>query len=85
MVREFEYTSNNGTTRTRKVFVMKDTQRYLEGIDLSLLSDEEANTITSMYKDVLPATDGDDKLVLEGFNPAWNKAYRQYVKCKIKS
>ena len=82
MVKEFIYTSSNGT-KQRKVFVIRETDKYLEGRDLNLLSEDDANFITSTYKDFVPFTNKDQKISLEGFNPSWNKAYRNFVKSKI--
>jgi hypothetical protein len=83
MVKEFSYTSNKGT-RDRKIFVIKETDHYLEGIDLTLLTQEDADFITSKYKDFKPLTSRDEKITLEEFNPIWNKAYRQFSKSKIR-
>lgn len=83
MIKEFSYTSNKGT-RDRKVFVIKENDHYLEGIDLTLLTQEDADFITSKYKDFKPLTSRDEKITLEGFNPIWNKAYRQFSKSKIR-
>lgn len=82
MIKEFSYTSSKGT-RDRKIFVIKENDNYLEGIDLSLLTTEDADFITSTYKDFKPLTSREDKVELEGFNPAWNQAYRQFSKSKI--
>jgi hypothetical protein len=82
MVREFVYTSSNGT-KSRKVFVIKENDAYIGGIDLNILSPEDADTITKLYKDVVPTSDFKTKITLEGFNPDWVKAYRQYSKSKI--
>jgi len=84
MIREFTYTSSNGT-RPRKVFVIKENDKYIGGIDLSLLTHEDANTITKLYKDYVPTSDFKTKIALDGFNPDWVKAYRQYSKNKIKN
>lgn len=84
MIREFTYTSSNGT-KDRKVFVIKENAAYIGGIDLNLLPQDEADTISKMYKDVVPTSDFKSKIELEGFNPAWNKAYRQFSKNKIQS
>ena len=82
MVREFVYTSSNGT-KPRKVFVIKENDAYIGGIDLNLLSQDDADTITKLYKDVVPTSDFKTKITLDGFNPDWVKAYRQYSKSKI--
>ena len=82
MVREFVYTSSNGT-KPRKVFVIKENDAYIGGIDLNLLSPDDADTITKLYKDVVPTSDFKTKITLDGFNPDWVKAYRQYSKSKI--
>lgn len=83
MVREFSYTSNSGT-KDRKVFVIRETESYIEGLDLSLLEEDSVNTILSTYKDFVPVTDKDTKVVLDNYNTAWNRAYRHYSKNKIK-
>lgn len=82
MVKEFMYTSHNGT-KLRKVFVIRENAHYIEGIDLSLVSENDAKTITTKYKDVHPVSSRDEKVMLDDFNPAWNKAYRQFAKHKI--
>ena len=82
MIREFVYTSSNGT-KPRKVFVIKENDTYIGGIDLNLLSSDDADTIMKLYKDVVPTSDFKTKISLEGFNPIWAKAYRQYSKNKI--
>ena len=83
MVREFVYTSSNGT-KSRKIFVIKENDSYIGGIDLNLLSEEDADTITKLYKDFVPTSDFNSKVVLEGFNQSWMKAYRQFIKRNIK-
>jgi hypothetical protein len=85
MIKEFNYTSSKGTN-VRKVFVIKEGKSYLEGIDLTLLSEEDASLITERYKDFIPVdTNNKDKILLDEFNTSWNKAYRRFVKCKINS
>lgn len=83
MVKEFTYTSSSGT-KARKVLVLKESANFIEGLDLNLLSAEDAAFVENNYKDVVPITDYSTKVKLEGFNPAWNKAYRQFSKVKIK-
>lgn len=82
MIKEFTYTSSNGT-KSRKVFVIKENDVYIGGLDLNLLSEEDASTISNIYKDVIPTSDFKSKVALEGFNPDWMKAYRQFSKSKI--
>lgn len=82
MIKEFTYTSNSGT-RNRKIFVIKENDSYIEGLDLSMLPLEDVDYITDTYKDFKPLANRSDKVVLDGFNPAWNKAYRQFSKNKI--
>lgn len=84
MIKEFSYTSSKGTLN-RRVFVIKENDKYIEGIDLNLLSPEEADIISKQYKDVVPTSNFKAKVALDGFNPAWNKAYRQFSKSKINS
>lgn len=82
MIKEFSYTSANGT-KSRKVFVIKENEHYIAGIDLNLLPDDDAKTIADMYKNVMPTSDFKSKITLENFNPNWNKAYRQFSKNRI--
>lgn len=82
MIKEFTYTSSNGT-KERRVFVIKENDKYIGGIDLNLLSKEDADHIATVYKDITPVSDFKSKIELENFNPAWNKAYRQFFKNKI--
>ena len=56
MIKEFTYTSSNGT-KSRKVFVIKENDVYIGGLDLNLLSEEDASTISNIYKDVVPTRD----------------------------
>lgn len=84
MIREFSYTSSSGT-KNRKVFVIRETDKYIEGLDLTLLDEDSVKTITNKYKDIVPSNNKETKVVLEDFNPDWNKAYRQFSKSKIDS
>lgn len=84
MIREFSYTSSSGT-KDRKVFVIRETEKYIEGLDLTLLDEDSVKTITNKYKDIVPSNSKETKVVLEDFNPDWNKAYRQFSKSKIDS
>ena len=84
MIKEFTYTSNTGT-KARKVLVLKESTNFIEGLDLNLLSVEDAAFVENTYKDVVPVTDNNVKVNLDGFNPAWNKAYRKFAKSKIKN
>lgn len=82
MIKEFTYKSSSGV-KSRKVFVIKENDTYIGGIDLNLLSAEDALTIQNIYKDVIPTNDFTSKVHLEDFNPSWLKAYRQFTKSKI--
>ena len=48
MIKEFTYKSSSGT-KSRKVFVIKENDIYIGGIDLNLLSEEDALTIQNIY------------------------------------
>lgn len=82
MIKEFTYTSSSGT-KARKVLVLKESANFIEGLDLNLLSSEDAAFVENNYKDVVPITDYSTKVKLEGFNPDWMKAYRHFTKSKI--
>ena len=84
MIKEFNYVSNN-ETKQRRVFVIKENASYIGGLDLNLLSKEDAEFISDKYKDVVPTNDFSSKIVLDDYNPIWNKAYRQFKKSNIVS
>ena len=84
MIKEFNYVSNN-ETKQRRVFVIKENASYIGGLDLNLLLKEDAETIEDRYKDVIPTNDFSSKIVLDDYNPIWNKAYRQFKKSNIVS
>lgn len=79
MVREFNYTSNKGT-KQRKVLVIKETDSFIEGLDLSVLNPEVVEYITKTYKDYKPTT---ESVKIEGWDPVWNVAWRKFSKSKI--
>lgn len=81
MIKEFTYESSRGLAR-RKLLVIKQDDKYIEGLDLTLLSPEDAKIVEEMYKDFVPVDRG-TKINLENYNPAWNKAYRNFVKSRI--
>ena len=82
MIKEFTYTSSNGT-RLRRVFVIKENDQYIGGVDLNLLSPEDAKWIETTYKDFVPTNDFNTKIILDGFKQAWIKAYRKFSKNKM--
>ena len=67
------------------MFVIKENDAYIGGIDLNLLSPEDALKVENIYKDVVPTNDFKAKITLDGFDPMWAKAYRQFSKSKINS
>ena len=84
MIKEFNYVSHN-ETKQRRVFVIKENANYIGGLDLNLLSKEDTEIIADRYKDVVPTNDFSSKIVLDDYNPIWNKAYRQFKKSNIVS
>ena len=84
MIKEFNYVSHN-ETKQRKVFVIKENANYIGGLDLNLLSKDDAEFISDKYKDIVPTSDFSSKIVLDDYNPIWNKAYRQFKKSNIVS
>lgn len=81
MVKEFNYTSANGT-KTRKVFVVTENDNYIGGFDLNLLTTRQANTIVNKNVDFIPtATTSTSDLVKHV--STWDKAYRNFTKSKM--
>lgn len=81
MVREFTYTSNKGT-KQRKVLVIKETDSFIEGLDLSVLNPEVADYVSKIFKDYKPTT---ESVKIEGWNPVWNIAWRKFSKSKMET
>lgn len=79
MTREFTYTSNKGT-KVRKVLVIKETDAFIEGLDLSVLDPVTADHVTTMFKDYKPTT---ESVKIEGWDPVWNIAWRKFNKSKM--
>lgn len=82
MIKRFLYTSASGI-KERDVFVIKENDKYICGLDLKLLPEEDADTIKKIYKNVKPVTNFSEKVSLDNYNPSWNRAYRQFSKSRI--
>ncbi len=80
MIKEFTYTSSNGT-KQRKVLVVKETDCFIEGLDLSVLNSDVVEYITKTFKDYKPTA---ESVKIEGWDPAWNRAWRKFSKSKMK-
>ena len=80
MIKEFTYTSSNGM-KQRKVLVVKETDYFIEGLDLSVLNQDVVDHITKTYKDYVPTA---ESVKIEGWDPAWNRAWRKFSKLKMK-
>lgn len=79
MITDFTYNSSKGSS-LRKVLVIKDTDKFIEGLDLSILSKETVNHIVELYKDYKPTS---ESVMIDGWDPAWNIAWRKFSKSKI--
>ena len=83
MVKEFNYTTANGT-HTRKVFVVNDSANHIGGYDLNLLSSRQASMLVNKNSG-FTATDSTSVHDLAKRVGTWDKAYRNFTKSKIES
>lgn len=79
MIKEFVYTSNKGT-KLRKVFVVKENDSFIEGLDLSVLNSDVVEYVTKTFKDYKPTS---ESVKIEGWDPVWNVAWRKFSKSKM--
>ena len=79
MIKEFDYTSSKGTNH-RKVLVVKETDSFIEGLDLLYLTSDESKYITEKYKDLVPTA---ESALIEDWDSTWNKAWRKFLKSKM--
>lgn len=80
MLKTFKYTSK-GETRERTVAVIHENGTAFAGIDLGYLDEDQRTAVKKMFEN-RPAHDfpakGAEKLAIEGYDPAWNKAWRRF-------
>jgi hypothetical protein len=81
MVKDFNYTSANGT-HDRHVFVVNETATHISGYDLNLLNARSANSIVKNNASFVP-TDSTSISDLPKHTASWDKAYRCFSKTKI--
>lgn len=84
IVKEFMYGNKNSYPSIRKVFVIKEDNEYIEGIDLNLLNDDEVKEIENFYKNFIPVK-CNEKVFMMNYNSNWNRAYRAFSKNLIKN
>ena len=85
MIREFNYTSHN-LDRDRKIFVTREDDNYISGIDLEIVGNDAANTICKRYKKFVPTSEPTNELALiKKFDKEWMKGYRKFSKAKVNS
>lgn len=90
-VKEFKYHDT-----PRKLFVMRETTVMskdedcnekdigaVDGIELTYLSDEEAQKVVEALKDHEVKNVFTKGEPIEGYDPAWGKAWRRYDKSKF--
>lgn len=86
-LREFIYNSK-GETKPRKVFVLNADSSYVHGLDFALLSEDERKEIQEAMKDHIihppvKVQKGEEKKLIEGYKPEWNKAFRCFKRINI--
>lgn len=80
--RKFTYVKNDGSRTEREVFVIAEDGNYVQGIDLSRVSDTDRNAVTAMSGDIQNVT-GRNAVAPAGFKKEWNSAWRLFKKSNI--
>lgn len=86
-VKEFKYIGKDGEIKNRKLFVMRETDVAVGGIELTYLPEDEQKLVLENLKehevkeDFHPIEKGTEEK--SNYNPTWNKAWRRYNKNKF--
>ena len=81
-VKVFKY-PHDGELSNRELFVMRENDAAVDGIELTYLDDEQKTSLLEALKehevtDFTKAENG-----IDGYKPEWGKAWRRYNKVKI--
>lgn len=86
-VKEFVYTSNKGETKARKLFVMNETDDYVEGLDFSYLNRNEQSAVKRLLKTHkvggVISSPHSNATPIPGYKVKWNCARRKFKKDSI--
>ncbi len=74
-VKEFKY---HGTAR--KLFVMRENEVAVDGLELTYMSEEDAAACQEALKDHDIKCDFSKGEPIDGYKPEWGKAWRRYNK-----
>lgn len=83
-VKEFNYPTKEGTVSTRKLFVMRENDLAIDGLELTYLDEATQKEVLEALKDhdVKSSFTKADALI-DNYKPEWGKAWRRYNKDKI--
>ena len=83
-VKEFVYTSNKGETKARKLFVMNETDDYIEGLDFAYLSRNEQSAVKRLLKahkvGGVISSPHSNATPIPGYKANWSNAWRKFKK-----
>lgn len=83
-VKEFVYTSAKGETKSRKLWVMNETDDYVEGLDFAYLSRNEQAAIKRLLKNHkvggVISKPNSGATPIPGYKANWNGAWRKFAK-----
>lgn len=83
MIKEFSYPHRNGIDDCdRKIFVTREDENYIEGIDLDIVGKDAANIICRRYKKFVPTTESAKELINK-FDKEWMRGYRKFSKARV--
>lgn len=86
-VKEFKYVGKDGEIKNRKLFVMRETDTAVGGIELTYLTEEEQKAVLNNLKNNEVISDFVTKVEFNPenniYNPAWSRAWRRYNKDKF--
>lgn len=84
MIVKFNYTNKKGEMKSRRVFVVKDTNSFIEGLDLTLLTRSECYQIRKKFGKLNPShSEEKSNSKIDGWDSTWNRAWRKFNKINI--
>lgn len=79
---QFLYQKGNEISE-RRLFVMRENDSAVDGIELTYLTPEEEKEVKELLKDHEVGTSFGRGEHIEGYKPEWGKAWRRYDKSKF--
>lgn len=86
MIKKIVYSKKDGSISEREILILEEDAGHYYALDKGSFSDEDWDTIQSVLKDrpvVEKTKDKSENRIIEGFESAWFKGYRCFLKSQI--